>query len=247
VTCIDDPFDVSVGNVSRASGRFLADLLHRALIGQNMFFALLRVEPRTPKSSFHFRGPAHFEKGSDGRTMFRFAGQVNIPYPEGFLFPAPDLATGVVIGPHSELDPFYWIQAVEHDRSSGAALSGSASNLLSSTNELFSYKYDISGDAAGKPASFEYTNHSVNGVFRLKSLAWVSFLNSRDSSRAASGFDTVSFAGFGTWSRDASSRLHVVCAQICEAPGLPYVSIQIGSGFVSNVNTKPPKLEDVRP
>jgi hypothetical protein len=247
LTCIDDPFDLSVGNVSRASGRLLCDLLHRALIGQNMFYALLRVEPRTPKSSFHFRGPAHFEKGDDGRTMFRFAGQVNIPYPEGYLFPAPDLATGVVIGPHSELDPFYWIQAVQHDRSSDASLAGSASNVLSSANELFSYTYDISGDAARKPASFEYTNHTQDGVFRLKSLAWVSFLNSRDGGGTAGPYDTVSFAGFGTWSRDPSSRLQLVCAQISEASRVPYVSIQIGGGRVSNVNTKPPNLEDVRP
>jgi hypothetical protein len=247
LTCIDDPFDLSVGNVSRASGHLLCDLLHRALIGQNMFYALLRVEPRTPKSSFHFRGPAHFEKGNDGRTLFRFAGQVNIPYPEGYLFPAPDLASGVVIGPHAELDPFYWIQAVQHDRSSDASLAGSESKLLSSTNELFSYKYEISGDAAGKPAVFEYTNHTVDGVFRLKSLAWVGFLNSRESGSPTGGYDTVSFAGFGTWSRDPNGGLHLVCAQISEAAGLPYVSIQIGGGQVSNVNTKPPKLEDVRP
>ena len=247
LTCIDDPFDLSVGNVSRSSGRFLSDLLHRALIGQNLFYALLRVEPRTPKSSFHFRGPAHFEKGADGRSMLRFAGLVNVPYPEGYLFPSPDMAKGVVIGPDSVLDPFYWIQAMQHERATDAVLSGSASNVVSSANEQFSYTYEMGGDPAKTKPVFEYTNHTVGGVFRLKSLTWVGFTNSRGAGREGGGHDTVTFAGFGTWSRDASGGLHLVCAQICEAAATPYVSIQIGSGRVSNVNTKPPKLEDVRP
>jgi hypothetical protein len=248
LTCIDDPFDLSVGNVSRASGRLLSDLLHRALIGQNLFYALIRVEPRTPKSSFFFRGPAHFEKGRDGRPVFRFAGQVMVPYPEGYLFPSPDMAKGVVIGSGSQLDPFYWIQAMQHDRASDAVLSGQASNVVSSANEQFSYKYEIGGDLTKTKPVFEYTNHTVDGVFRLKSLTWVGFANSRGAGREGGGaFDTVTFAGFGTWSRDASGGLHLVCAQICASPATPYVSIQIGGGRVSNVNTRPPKLEDVRP
>ncbi len=247
LTCIDDPFDLSVGNVSRTSGRLLSDLLHRALIGQNLFYALLRVEPRTPKSSFHFRGPAQFEKGKDGRTVLRFAGKVNIPYPEGYLFPSPDMAKGVVIGAHSELDPFYWIQAMEHERATDAVLSGGASKVLSSANELFSYKYEIGGNSGRTKPAFEYTNHTVDGTFRLKTLSWVSFVNSRAASGSDGSYDTVSFAGFGTWSRDPSNGLHLVCAQICEAKALPYVSIQIGGGRISNVNTKPPNLDDVRP
>lgn len=247
LTCIDDPFDLSLGNVSRSSGRLLSELLHRALIGQNLFYALLRVEPRTPKSSFFFRGPAHFEKGKDGRTVLRFAGQVNIPYPEGFIFPSPDMAKGVAVGPHSELDPFYWIQAIQHERSTDAVLAGAASKVLSSANELFSYKYEIGGDSKKTKPAFEYTNHTVDGTFVLKTLSWVSFVNSHGAAPGDGGYDTVSFAGFGTWSRDASGGLHMVCAQICEAKALPYVSIQIGGGRISNVNTKPPNLDDVRP
>lgn len=247
LTCIDDPFDISVGNVSRSSGRFLSELLHRALIGQNLFYALLRVEPRTPKSSFFFRGPAQFEKGRDGRTVLRFAGLVNIPYPEGYLFPSPDMAKGVAVGPHSELDPFYWIQAMEHERSTDAVLSGAASKVLSSANELFSYTYEIGGDSVRTKPRFEYTNHTVDGTFVLKTLSWVSFVNSRGAAPGEGSYDTVSFAGFGTWSRDPSQGLHPVCAQICEAKALPYVSIQIGGGRISNVNTKPPNLDDVRP
>ena len=247
LTCIDDPFDLSVGNVSRSSGRLLSDLLHRALIGQNLFYALIRVEPRTPKSSFFFRGPAQFEKGKDGRTVLRFAGKVNIAYPEGYLFPSPDMAKAVAVGPHSELDPFYWIQAMQHERATDAVLSGAASKVLSSANELFSYKYEICGDSAKKSPSFEYTNHTADGTFRMKTLSWVSFVNSRAAAGGDGNYDTVSFAGFGSWSRDPSNALHLVCAQICEAQALPYVSIQIGGGRISNVNTKPPNLDDVRP
>jgi len=246
LTCIDDPFDVSVGNVSRSTGRFLSELLHRALIGQNLFYALIRVEQRTPKSSFYFRGPAHFEKGKDGRDVFRFTGQVTVPYPEGYLFPSPDMAMGVKIGHGSVLDPFYWIQAMQHDRDTKAAMKGAASKVLSSANELFSYAYELSGDPA-RPSRFEYTNHTLDSVFQLKSLSWVSFVNSRGAGAPGEGYDTVTFAGFGTWSRDASGALHVVCGQISEASGAPYVSIQVGGGRVSNVNTKPPKLDDVRP
>jgi hypothetical protein len=247
LTCIDDPFDLSVGNVSRTSGRLLSDLLHRALIGQNLFYALIRVEPRTPKSSFFFRGPAQFEKGKDGRTVLRFAGKVNIPYPEGFLFPSPDMAKGVAIGPHSELDPFYWLQGMQHERATSAVMSGAASKLLSSANELFSYKYEIGGDPDKTKPSFEYTNHTVDGTFKMKTLSWVSFINSRSAAGSDGTYDTISFAGFGTWSRDKGNGLHLVCAQICDAKNLPYVSIQIGGGRISNINTKPANIDDVRP
>jgi hypothetical protein len=246
LTCIDDPFDVSVGNVSRTSGRLLGDLLHRALIGQNLFYALIRVEPRTPKASFEFRGPAHFEKGRDGRTVFRFGGQVSIEYPQGYLFPCPDLSTGVVVDAQAALDPFYWIQAMEHAPSVDTVATGEGVNIMSSANELFSYKYEIGGDPAKKAPMFEYTNHTVKGTFRLKSLSWVSFVNSLGAG-GNDTYDTVTFGGFGSWSRDDEARLHPVCAQFANAPQHKYLSIQVGGGRVSNVNLKPENIDDVRP
>ena len=78
--------------------------------------------------------------------------------------------------------------------------------------------------------------HASDGEFRVSS-----------AQEGLDGYDTVSFAGFGMWSRDRDAGLHLVCAQISEAAALPYVSIQIGGGRVANVDTKPPRLEEVRP
>ena len=51
--------------------------------------------------------------------------------------------------------------------------------------------------------------------------------------------DTVTFAGFGTWSKGPPDQLHVATVQVSTSREYPYVSIQIDSGLVSNVNTKP--------
>jgi hypothetical protein len=136
---------------------------------------------------------------------------------------------------------------MEHDPTSQGEMKGSATKLTASTNEIFSYKYDLHGKPGGRKAKFEYVNHSVNGTFKLESLNWISFINSRASENADGQHDCVTFSGFGTWSRDATGALHLICAQISEAEGKPYVSIQIGGGSVSNVNTKPVDIEMVRP
>src|SRR5262249_42381584 len=68
---LSDTFDISAGLVDLATGRFLHPLLHRGFIHQDLIFALLRVEQRTPRTSFNFRGPAVFETGADGRLVFR--------------------------------------------------------------------------------------------------------------------------------------------------------------------------------
>ena len=64
------------------------------------------MEPRTPQSSFFFRGPARLERGAQGQMVFRLKAEVHIPYPATFLFPAPDLASGFRIGTDSALDRF---------------------------------------------------------------------------------------------------------------------------------------------
>ncbi|MGH8070035.1 MAG: hypothetical protein ACRERE_33285, partial [Candidatus Entotheonellia bacterium] len=53
---LDDPFDFSLGAVHLKTGRLLNEMLHRGFINLNIIYALLHVEPRTPKSSFFFRG-----------------------------------------------------------------------------------------------------------------------------------------------------------------------------------------------
>ena len=248
VFLLSDPFDLSVAAVDVRTGAVLGEQVHRGFIGQDLFFALIRVEPRTPQGSFYFHGPALFQKTPSGQTVYRFFGEVHIPYPEGFLFPEPNLAQGFPAGPDSALDPFFWIQAMDGGNVPPQTVKkGSASDIVASTGDLFSYTYEIPADPARHRPKFEYTNHSQQGSFRLHSLTWVSFLNARAARPRKGDFDTVAFAGFGTWSKggDFFQPASVVISTAADAP---YVGIQIGDGgAVSNVNTKPPNPDAVRP
>jgi hypothetical protein len=71
------------------------------------------------------------------------------------------------------------------------------------------------------------------------SLAWHSFTHSRGHPFGSGAYDTVTFAGFGTWSKGDPGTLYVATVQISTSRDYPYVSIQIDGGLVSNVNTKP--------
>jgi hypothetical protein len=249
---IDDPFDISVGAVDLRTGRFINELLHRGFINQDLIFALLRVEPRTPGSSFLFRGPAVLEKGSGGQPLFRFRGEVYIPYPEGFLFPSPNLTTGFPIGPQSRLDPFLWFHAIPDQRAGDYVKTGEGRDITSSVGERFSYRYAIPNDQTKHKAMFEYENHSQQGKFRMHSLAWVGFSNSKGSERKSGSrksieYDTVSFTCFGIWSKDGVDTLFQASAQFSTSPERPYVGIQVDSGIVSNVNTKPMNIKDAMP
>ena len=101
---------------------------------------LLRIEPRTPKDSFFFRGPALLQKERGGELVFRFQGIVGIPYPAGFQFPRPDFATGFTVGANSRLDPFLWFHAVQDVREKGITAEGSAEHVRASTGDDFSYQ-----------------------------------------------------------------------------------------------------------
>jgi hypothetical protein len=57
----------------------------------------------------------------------------------------------------------------------------------------------------------------------------------------------VTFAGFGIWSKDGVDSIEQAAVQISTSPVAPYVGIQIGSGYVSNVDTKPDNPDDARP
>jgi hypothetical protein len=236
---LDDPFDIAIGMVDLKTGRFMNDLLHRGFINQDLIFALLRVEPRTPKDSFYFRGPARLEKGTGGEMVLRFQGIVRVPYPEGFLFPNPNLTTGIPIGSNSVLDPFLWIRAIGDDTTARAVKEGRADGVLSSAGERFSYRYRVSGDPAQEAAMFEYENHTQQGAFRLHSLSWVGFGNSLGSLSKPGEYDTVTFTGFGLWHKDGVESLQQAAVQVSTSPITPYIGIQIGSGDVSDVNTKP--------
>src|SRR5262249_54159245 len=96
-------------------------------------------------------------------------------------------------------------------------------------------------------AIFEYDNHSQNGKYRMHSVAWVGFSNSGSSKIEPGEYDTVTFSAFGTWSKDGVDSLQQAAVQISTSPEKPYIGIQIGGGFVSNVNTKPPNANDALP
>ena len=244
--CLDDPFELCVGAVDLTTGRLLHEMLHRGLVGQNIFMALLEVEPRTPRASFEWRGPTLFERDARGQLVFRFRGQCRLSYPVGYLFPAPDLRNGIVIGPDSALDPFYWIQAMHHTDKVDTVNKGSRENVESSNGEKFSFQYKIPSQK-GLPCVFEYENHTLDGKYVMHRLNWSSFINSRTSNAKAGNYDTVSFTGYGTWSLDADPIPRLASVQISTSKESPYVSILIDAGYVSNVNTKPSKLEDVQP
>jgi hypothetical protein len=238
VDFLDDPFDLTVGAFDLRTGASHGEVLHRGFIAQNVFFALVRVEPRTPRSTFFFQGSAALERGPGG-GLYRFNGAVHIPYPEGFLFPSPDLTTSYRAGPGSALEPFLRLQAMDSVPRPSRGARGGADRVTASNGNRFSYRYVLPGDRSREPASFEYTNHAQGATFRMTGLAWESFTHSRSPVRGGSDFDTVTFAGFGTWSKDPGGRLHVATVQVSTAPEAPYVSIQIDGAYVSNVNTKP--------
>jgi hypothetical protein len=81
----------------------------------------------------------------------------------------------------------------------------------------------------------------------MHSLAWVGFSNSDGARRRSGEYDTVTFAGFGVWSRDGSETVQMAAVQISTSPQRPYVAVQIDDGNVSNVNTKPVNIQDVYP
>jgi len=247
VVFLDDAFDISIGAVDLRTGKFLNGLLHRGFINQDLIFALIRIEPRTPQSSFFFRGPAALEKGANGELIFRLKAEVHIPYPEGFLFPAPNLATAVVIGSNSALDPFLWVHAIQDGHAKEAIKRGAARDVVASTGDRFSYSYEIPADLTRHKASFEFENHSQEGKFKLHSLAWVGFSDSGSSGRESVEYDTVTFTCFGVWSKGDSHTVQQAAVQISTAPQRPYVSIQINAGNVSNVNTKPANIRDALP
>jgi hypothetical protein len=243
----DDPYDVPVGAASLESGQFLGELLYRGFIGQDVIFALAQLEPRTPKSSFGFRGDASIGRTGDGGLIFRFTGDVFIPYPPDFKFPQPNLHDTFTNLQWARLDPYLWLEAMETGRASGFYMEGEERGVIASTGQVFSYRYAIPADPLRHAASFEYVNQNLGGTFRLQALAWVGFTNSAAAEAGAGEYDTVTFTGYGSWSLDPSAATHIVTAQFSTAPGAPYVSIQIDGGVTSNVNTKPDTLEESRP
>jgi hypothetical protein len=240
ISYLDDPLDIAVCAVNLKTGKVIDHMLRRGMITTSWLWAMIQLEERIPKNTFCFRGPASFEKGVNGQMVFRYRGDLHIPFPAGFKFPAPDLKNTFIIGPDSALDPYVRWQAMSVPGCPRIAVSGGASRVKASTGQEFSYSYSIPKD--GGKAEFEYTNHTQGSTFRLNSLTYVGFLNSRTSKKKAGEFDTVTFTGFGSWSADPSRGIHIATVQVSTSELYPYISILIDGGPPSNVNTRP---EDV--
>ncbi len=245
ISWLDDPLDLAVGAVDLRTGKFIGHLLRRGMITTSWILAMIRLEPRTPKSTFTFRGPAAFEKCAHGGTVFRYYGDLHIPFPEGFSFPNSDLETPITIGPNSALDPYLRFQGICGPDAPNLVKRGRHSQVTASNCIDFSYSYEICNGPVR--SSFEYSNMVSGGKFVLKSLTWVEFFNSRFSTAPAGDCDTVFFSGFGTWSLDPDNGLHVATVHISTAPDRPYVSILIDGGKTSHVNTRPPDRDATLP
>ncbi len=233
VAYLDDPLDLAVGAVNVKTGKVIGPFLRRGLITTNWLVAMLNLEERIPRTTFAFRGPASFEAGVNGQLVFRYHGMLHLPFPEGFAFPAPDLKNTFIIGPGSALDPFLRFEAMSG--SPCVATSGGAARVSASSGHEFSYRYELPTDSGS--ASFEYTNHTEDATFRMQGLLWVGALNSSASTAASGECDTITFSGYGAWSKDPSGSPHIVCVQVSTSGLLPFVSILVDGGVTSNVNT----------
>lgn len=238
LSVIDDPFDLSVGALDLRTGEWLQPLLHRGFINQDLIFALLRLEPRTPKDSFFFRGPSKLLKDPGVGSVLSYFGQVRIPYPPGFFFPDPNLATRLPVTGGGSLDPYLWLLAFQDGIVPNKVKTGKCDSLVSSRGELFSYRYVIPGKPSEHQAMFEYENLSQQGKFRMHCLTWISIANPTIEGMV---FDTVTFSCFGMWMKDGIERVVPGAAQFAFSDEATYVGIQIGNGGeISNANIASP-------
>ena len=242
-----DPNNLPLGAVDLKTGRVRGEFLNRSFVVQKLFVNLTSVEPCTPGDSFNYQGPARFETGPGGELIFSFNGEVFIPYPKGFRFPNPsaDGRPPYRVVRESRLDPFLRLQAMLGGTPPENVLSSGRGNAViegeSSIREKFSYAFKIPCDPTkADDAFFEYTNFKDEGTFKLSRLSWVRASNSRHATTEGGEADTITFGGFGSWSKD--SDLHQVSVHISTAESEPYVGIQVDGGTTSNVNTKPVDL-----
>ena len=239
----DDPFDVATGEVDVTTGKFVGGLLWRQFWTQRLLVAILEQNaPKLGVNSFWLRGPADFTTGINGQTLFRFQGKTLLNF-SGLYFPGTNYSntsSGFTAGPGSILEPFNNIQAALTSDTPTQTISGSQTGLSSSYGDTFSYNFSVPCAAAGKDATFTYTNGGSKngGTFTMTNLASVSCTNSRLSTASPGNYDAIAFSGFGTWSKDSTP--HVATVQAVNSPGAPaYISIQIDGGSTSSANLKP--------
>jgi hypothetical protein len=245
---LEDAFDLGVGSLNLKTGQFIEGLVYRGVPAQSLFSVIIGLNiTRIPLDTFRHRGPAYVLKGPNRETIFGYSGNYFTSF-ETFSFPSPNYDKPLeakTAGAGSDLNPFLRFQAVQIADTPRALKTGSADNLLSSFNERFSYSYSISCDPSARTGQFTYTNSSSTttaGTYQLENLAAVSCTNSKNSTASTGNYDTISFTGYGTWSRDVNDGRHLVSVHISNPPDSPpYVSIQVDGGTTSKVHTKPPE------
>jgi hypothetical protein len=261
-----DPNNLAVCAVNVNTGLITDELLCRAFVVQKLFINLIVVEPCTPNDSFLYQGPARFTRGHDGELVFALDGEVFIPYPKGFRFPAPtdDGEPAFNVVRESRLDPFLRILGSHRDKAAKGKLSsgGPANNPawkkeISSIHQMFSYRYRVDLDKS--EVFFEYKKEGEKedggGTFKLQHVSWIAPTNSPHSKSGSGEADTITFGGFGTWSpngregeagntgKNPEEEGHQVSVHISTSEVDPYVGIMIDAGKTSNANTKPDNIE----
>jgi hypothetical protein len=264
VALVDEPFDIIHGAVDLNTGRVIGEWPYPSFFVTDLAVALFeqndgRISPNAfamkalnplpgqPRTNF-----ALFEKGVNGQLLFRFSGEHKRTF-FTYRFPSPDLIKAnsyLALSPFAQLDLFLRIHAVHTTDAPRGRLSGGASNVTSSLGDQFSYSYSMPCNPAGESFQFQYTNFnsgSFGGTFDMKRLASVKCFNSRASTLPPGEYDTVTFTGFGIWSKDPpDSEPRFAAGQISIAPQTPYVGIMVfqdpdekGNPILSNANTKP--------
>ncbi|MEX2260645.1 MAG: hypothetical protein WD696_01775 [Bryobacteraceae bacterium] len=263
VVFVDEPYNFNHGMIDLRTGRVIGEMVYPSFYGQSLADALFEQnDGRISKDPFYMvarnLGPdsrtyALFEKGANGQTVFRLSAE-HVRSFATYRFPSPDhiKANSYIGGPNATLDLFLRLQAMRpaDTETPRAVLAGGRANVTSSLGESFSYSYSIACDPTSAASSFEYTNSSAGstgGTFRMTRLAAVNCINSRNSRLPPGDYDTVTFSGFGTWSKDdpdATPRLATV--QISTAADAPYVGILVyqnpdaqSNVILSSANTKP--------
>jgi len=262
ISWLDDPLDLAVGVIDLKTGKVIGPLLRRGMISTSWILAMIEVEPRTPRATFMFRGPAGFTKATHGQTRFWFHGDLHIPFPLNFNFPTakftadfaedPDAATAAPgvksfpIGPNSALDPYLRFQGMHVPGPHVfPACRGGCDQMTSLNGTDFAFHYDLVPSPG--VSTFDFTNITLGATFRMTRLNWVDFLNSATSAAADGDYDTFTFTGFGTWSDDPANGIHIATVHISTSPTHPFVSVLIDGGVATNVETRPTNRELTHP
>ena len=263
VVFVDEPFNFTQGEVNVNTGRVVGEMEYPSFYGQSLADALFnenatrltkdpffliasRPNPGEPEATY-----ARFEKGPGGETVFRFSGEHRRSFAT-YLFPKPDLGLGSswASGPKGSLDLFLNLQAA-HVPSPSAVIKRGQGSFVSSLGDNITFTYAVPCNLAGVAVSFRYTNDNrgaSGGTFDMQHLASATCTNSRNSAAGTGDYDTISFTGFGTWSKDAAFSLpRFASVSLSLAADAPYTGILIFQSpdantnvIMSSGNNKPP-------